>query len=764
MQPAYSANNVPVIDFGDDLCWHGGTWGLPHYRNGYVTQLFKGSRDGDCPVDVDGDGSTDKDSIAYYEFSMDIPHNPSGSFYNTRGNNTKFYGGAVTFWANRKPKWAEGGINIDHELRDDYNLHSYATEGGKVALRTFGVWLWKKEDFINGGNQFTVSTDGNSRIAVYISRYWKDYEEARFIIQDGNQFYISEIHPLSGERHTLYEMKISDTKWAPYNPQAPYQIEFDPTKANFSSRQFKDIQSAGWYVAKPTLSGASLWLKWYAFGLDAVVNRPDAYSQLVPMKDLSGGGISEKPVTYAQWRTIYQWTNRNQYGMHEGHVYDRDGDMGTMFLDNAAHSSTDPVTDITALDALAWANALSAYEGLEPLFYTDAGFQNVLRNVMDRQQPGNENWRPEVFVKWSANGFRPATEQERPRGADGFYLVRSSGRAPQDASNALADWAQRYQALDVKSVAGNPSLKMIPVQGGTYLRTDGADNKIKSFYLAESETTFAQWKKVYAWAVNNGYTFDRDGDLGSMDWSDFGTVFTQDEPVTQVSHLDVILWCNALSEMEGKTPVYYMDEAMTQPIKSVRRFRVENTEKGPAYFKLSDKGQMTFYVRWDVDGYRMPTAWEWEYAYRAGNNDQKAYPWGSESVGNHAWYGENSGDRTHPVKKKKANPWGFYDMAGNVFEWTLGGGGSYYITDNPRGENMPIALGGSFRTEGNNEIRLMMNMGGKPRAAIKSPLAIAYPEIGFRVARYDAGTHTKEPPPYVPEKVLIFDPKRLDAN
>jgi len=56
-----------------------------------------------------------------------------------------------------KPIWAEGGINVDHELRDDMNLHSYATEGGDRGARTFGVWLWKKADFRNGGDQHPVS-------------------------------------------------------------------------------------------------------------------------------------------------------------------------------------------------------------------------------------------------------------------------------------------------------------------------------------------------------------------------------------------------------------------------------------------------------------------------------------------------------------------------------------------------------------------------------------------------------------------------------
>jgi len=74
--------------------------------------------------------------------------------------------------------------------------------------------------------------------------------------------------------------------------------------------------------------------------------------------------------------------------------------------------------------------------------------------------------------------------------------------------------------------------------------------------------------------------------------------------------------------------------------------------------------------------YRLPTANEWEYACRAGsttdfywgeNMNEKTYD--SPSIGQYAWYSENSGEMVHPVGKKKPNAWGLYDMAGNVWEW-----------------------------------------------------------------------------------------------
>ena len=60
---------------------------------------------------------------------------------------------------------------------------------------------------------------------------------------------------------------------------------------------------------------------------------------------------------------------------------------------------------------------------------------------------------------------------------------------------------------------------------------------------------------------------------------------------------------------------------------------------------------------------------QWEYACRAGTTT--AYYWGSSMDGDHAWYYANSGGKTHVVGTRPANPWGLYDMCGNVWEWCL---------------------------------------------------------------------------------------------
>lgn len=66
--------------------------------------------------------------------------------------------------------------------------------------------------------------------------------------------------------------------------------------------------------------------------------------------------------------------------------------------------------------------------------------------------------------------------------------------------------------------------------------------------------------------------------------------------------------------------------------------------------------------------FRLPTEAEWEYAARGGRKS-KGYKYsGSNNIGSVAWYTDNSGGKTHPVKGKSPNELGIYDMTGNVWE------------------------------------------------------------------------------------------------
>ena len=92
------------------------------------------------------------------------------------------------------------------------------------------------------------------------------------------------------------------------------------------------------------------------------------------------------------------------------------------------------------------------------------------------------------------------------------------------------------------------------------------------------------------------------------------------------------------------------------PVKTISWNEVQDFIK-----KLNEKESTT--------KYRLPSEAEWEYACRA--NTTSIYSFGDDEseLGEYAWYKDNSSGKTHPVGQKKSNPWGFYDMHGNVWEW-----------------------------------------------------------------------------------------------
>ena len=147
-------------------------------------------------------------------------------------------------------------------------------------------------------------------------------------------------------------------------------------------------------------------------------------------------------------------------------------------------------------------------------------------------------------------------------------------------------------------------------------------------------------------------------------------------PVEQLRWSDALAYCNKRSELEGLQPCY---DLKTQ--------------------------QCNF----AANGYRLPTEAEWEYACRAGTTTAYFFGDNPAKVGTYAWFEKNSDGHPRPVGQKQPNPWGLYDMTGNVWQWC----NDFYQVDyyagspreNPRGPKEgpnKVLRGGAWRFSADN--------------------------------------------------------------
>lgn len=183
--------------------------------------------------------------------------------------------------------------------------------------------------------------------------------------------------------------------------------------------------------------------------------------------------VSKKEITYYEWMTIKNWGSKNlDYKFYSG------GRKGSNSDDC---SDEHPATMITWRDAIAWCNALSENEGLEPVYYTDSTFKRIYREpYIYEYEPSDDDYNPAddyeknigpECVKWDAGGYRLLTEAEweflaRTDGvssvSDGQYF---SGYSGDPAELGIYAW---YSGNTTDTYTTRPVGKKAPNKAGLY--------------------------------------------------------------------------------------------------------------------------------------------------------------------------------------------------------------------------------------------------------------------------------------------------------
>lgn len=321
---------------------------------------------------------------------------------------------------------------------------------------------------------------------------------------------------------------------------------------------------------------------------------------------------------------------------------------------------------------------------------------------------------------------------------DGPWYRTLQSIPPVDAHSSTSFAAVVPMFYRIAMVTNESPLGMVWIEGGEFVMGCSDElaesdeqpthtNFISGFWMDEMEVTKWKWDEVRSWAATNGYTFSG---------ANCGQAKTNSHPVGKVLWYDAVKWCNARSQMERLTPCYYTDTALTT-VYTQQNVNIEN-----------DK------VKWDANGYRLPTEAEWEKAALGGRQGRR-FPWGGDTVqharanylssdevydtsstkGYHPAYDDGRPPYTSPPGSFPANGFGLHDMAGNVMEWCWDLYDVNYYSISPTVDPRGPVTGSSRMLRGGNCAECATFL----RCSFRYPMPPAKTSstIGFRCVRCD---------------------------